>query len=198
MGMTRLILALLIGILLIGCSKNDTIEDKLLIDLPEKTDDIENTPSDTNNELPSDSSKEVDIERARPLELMVTSGDNTTGVRLDKYCWEKGEKKCNIEPDHPKELLEGLPPLKVKPGGIIDFDMNTMHPSIPFDARGLDNIEIIQYRKNEKSAYEVTGKNKTAYMTAPMEEGLYYYSVIVRWDGDTKGEAVYGFFASVR
>ena len=125
---------------------------------------------------------------------MVHAGDNTTEVKLDKYCWEKGDKKCNIEPDHPKELVNGISPLKVNQGGIITFNANLNNPSIPTYAQKLDNIEIVQYGKGEESTVEVTGKT----MTAPMEEGMYYYSVTVRWDGETKGEAVYSFSASVR
>ena len=57
-----------------------------------------------------------------------------------------------------------------------------------------EKIELIQIGKDEESTFEVTNKQ----FTAPKEKGVYYYSAILTWDGDLKGEAIYAFSLSVR
>jgi len=53
---------------------------------------------------------------------------------------------------------------------------------------------LIQIGKDSESTFEVINKQ----FTAPNEKGIYYYSAILTFDGDLKGEAIYAFSLSVR
>lgn len=169
MGKTKILFIILIGIFLVGCSKNDVIEEEPLVD----------------------SSQEI----GQPFDISVHDGDQTNNLKLDSFCWaeEEEDKTCSIEPRPPHELLQGATHLSVEKGANISLSLRTSDPSWLY-LLSPEKIDLVQIHKGEKSTFEVTSKQ----FFAPKEKGVYYYSAILTWDGDQKGEAIYAFSLSVR
>ncbi|WP_106494969.1 hypothetical protein [Lentibacillus sp. Marseille-P4043] len=94
--MRKLIIIAAVLILLCGISSEKVVEGKEISSLNE-----------TNNEtvtLPN---------------LNVYAGNvygNTTGTVLDNWCWKERKGNCSMGSTSPSELLNGIPPLKVKQG----------------------------------------------------------------------------------
>lgn len=173
MRKTKIILLILIGIFLVGCSKN------------------------VEEDLPKEPIEETSIEIGNPPNVYIVFDDHGTPVTLDKYCWdeEENDKTCSIEPTPPEELLRGQTHLSVAQGAELSFSLPAPYPSSSAtELLQPDKIELIQTKKDEKSTIEVTNKE----FTAPNEKGVYYYSAILTFDGDIKGEAIYAFSLSVR
>lgn len=126
----------------------------------------------------------------------VTTSSKAANVILDRLCWEKPNKKCDIE--HVKDfdgLFLGKTTMSVTPREEIFFSHSS--PSdVPKELWGLDNIQIdlVQNFKGEKSQVEHDGKS----FNAPEEPGRYYYSAKITWINDIKGEASYAFAVIVK
>ena len=164
MKKVKIILIILIGIFLVGCSENDIIEEVI--------------PEEPTEELLSSPDVSLHV------------GDLTINGTLDRYCWEEGGTTCSLEPTSPKERLKEERPLRVNPEVKVNIIIGTSDPLLfPIELLTPDNIELIQTNKDEKTTIEVENKQ----FTAPKEEGDYYYSAIFTWDGDQKGQAIYAF-----
>ena len=125
----------------------------------------------------------------------VCSGDQTVSGTMDKYCWEVEGKTCALEATPPEELLQGMTPISVDQGEKISFSLpHHIRLNSVTELLQPHKIELIQTKKDETSTFEVTNKE----FTAPNEKGVYYYSAILTFDGDIKGEAIYAFSLSVR
>jgi hypothetical protein len=167
----KIILLILTGIILIGCSK--TVEEN----------------------LPKEPPKVISNGIENPPIFRIVSGDHGTPGTLDKYCWEEEEKTCALEATPPKERLKGIHPIRLDQEEKITFSLSTSElNSATEQLIQPDKIELIQTKNDEESTFEV--KNKE--FTAPNEKGIYYYSAILTFDGDIKGEAIYAFSLSVR
>jgi len=166
----KIILAILIGILLVGCTKN--IEE----------------------DLPKEPLEETSKEIGNPPEVALISGTLGIPLTLDKYCWEEEGKTCALEATPPKELLQEKHPIRLDQGEKVTFSLSASNPNSLTEFLQPDKIELIQTKKDEISTFEVTNKE----FTAPNEKGIYYYSAILTFDGDIKGKAIYAFSLSVR
>ncbi|MDW0115304.1 hypothetical protein QT711_19320 [Sporosarcina saromensis] len=145
---------------------------------------------------PSEESLEESGYTGMPPTPGVTVNNDVASIRRDRSCWEKPDKKCNIvHVEDFSSLLSGTRTMRVTPGEEILFSLPT-NPGVPNELRGLDNIEIdlIQFFKGEESYVEHDGKS----FNAPQEPGKYYYSAVVKWIGDIKGEASYAFSILVK
>ena len=161
---------MILGIFLIGCSKN--VEE----DLPKKP--IE----------------ETSIEVGNPPEVIIGSVELGTQATLDKYCWEEKRKTCALEATPSKEILQGRRRIRLNQGEKVIFSLAASKPPSLTELLQPNKIELIQTKNDEEYTFEV--KNKE--FTAPNEKGIYYYSAILTFDGDIKGEAIYAFSLSVR
>ena len=85
--------------------------------------------------------------------------------------------------------------MSVTPAEEIRFSQAT-DPGMPNELVGLHDtqIELIQVYKGENSQVEHNGKS----FNAPEEPGRYYYSAIVKYTGDIKGEASFAFALIVK
>lgn len=166
-----LIAAILIGLLLGGCS-----EEKPVVEEPQL--------SEENRQA-----------LGKPPEFSVSISGNEFPAVWDKYCWEDDEKTCSLQPHPPEEVIKvynSTSNPKAKLGEEISFHLNTP-PESPLFKQPY-SIEIIQFYENEEINVEIIDKK----MLAPIEKGKSYYSAILRWDGDLKGEAIYAFSLMVR
>lgn len=167
-----IILSVLLGLTMAGCSDDKPVEEE--------------------SHLPLESN----LTMLKPPLLSVDAGGAGTHVELGKYCWEEEDKTCNIEPNNPQELLIGLTSMTVEPGQQISFGFGFIEtdPPYPRQLLEIDKIKLVQFYKSEESEVEVIGRN----FTAPQEKGRYYYLAKLRWDGEISGEANYAFTYSVQ
>ena len=173
MGKTKIISLILISIFLVGCTKN------------------------VEEDLPKEPPMKISNEIGNPPNIFIVFDDHGTPVTLDKYCWneEENDKTCSIEPTPPEELLRGETHLSVAQGAELSFSFPAPYPSSSAtEPLQPDKIELIQTKKDETSTFEV----KNDEFKAPNEKGVYYYSTILTFYEDIKGEAIYAFSLSVR
>lgn len=159
-----------ISLLLVACSPNDKGEAKL-------PGDTEQTPSS---------------DLGRPPDIRVGSKTDVTATVRDKYCWENTEKDCSLQPHNPEELVSGNSAMVVHPGDEISIGMVVSDSTTPRELWSIDELEIIQHFKGEESKVDAINTNDHSFQ-APQEAGRYYFSAILRWNGDIKGEAIYAF-----
>ena len=170
MRKSKILISILIGIFLVGCTENEVVKEEPVVDPPQ--------------------------EIGKPFDFYVLD-ENSTGYDaiLDTFCWEEEEvdKTCSLEPTPPNELLKRETHISLTRESKVSFSF----PASDSDRIYLTNpekIELIQIGKDGESTFEVIDKQ----FTAPKEKGVYYYSAILTWDGDLKGEAIYAFSLSVR
>lgn len=118
----------------------------------------------------------------KPPKVMIQAGNDNYELAIGSYCWED---TCADVAGSVEQLLETerKKPIKVKPGQTISFIMkNGPKPN---------KMSVTQENDNQGSAVEI----KDNQISAPMEEGIYYYIYDVRWaDGD---DAFYPFALEV-
>ncbi|MCT2536157.1 hypothetical protein NC661_17115 [Aquibacillus koreensis] len=136
----------------------------------------------------SDSNKETDGEK--PPQAMVDIGDQSYETTLGSYCWKSNDQSTCVDMAGPKELLKGKEPIKVKSGENITFVMN--YEPQP------NEFHVLQI--SESSEVEVNVEDNR--FSAPLEEGVFYYSYGVWWMDEqeervSNGDAVYNFALKV-
>ena len=145
--------------------------------------------------LPTKETKQTESEEEvtiRP-EISILINEDTTTLPLgvwslrDRYCWENADKQCSLEPTPLKELLEHERTTKVEPGDILTFKFRAPNDDLHFPKP--DSFIIYIDEDGELKEEEIVGNQ----LQVPMQEGRYYMAVKMIWDGDVKGEAIYGF-----
>ncbi|WP_096270781.1 hypothetical protein [Paucisalibacillus globulus] len=173
---------ILLVLLLVGCAENPA-----LIGLKE-----EEVPQSTNTKEGETETKENNAV-SKPPSVQVHSGDKSTYVALDVWCW-KEESLCSLEPNPLEEQLYGMQPLLVEPDEVINISISTDEPDVPDHIFYPDIIDLTQVRLGEEKEVEINNRQ----ILAPMETGRYYYSLKLQWDGELVGQAYYVFSISVR
>ena len=97
MGNLKIILAIILGIFLVGCSKS------------------------VEEDLPKEPIEETSIEFGNPPEFAIVSGNHGTSGTLDKYCWEVNGKTCALEATPPNERLQGIHPIRLNQEEKVNF-----------------------------------------------------------------------------
>ncbi|RDW16437.1 hypothetical protein CWR48_16870 [Oceanobacillus arenosus] len=100
---------------------------------------------------------------------MVEVGNKSYEAPLGSYCWGKNGQSTCVDTVGPKELLKGKEPIKVKPGEKIILEMN--------DEPQPNQVQVLQISENDE--VEVSVKDNR--FSAPLQEGVYYYSYGVWW-----------------
>ncbi|MDW0114943.1 hypothetical protein QT711_17320 [Sporosarcina saromensis] len=164
-------------LLLFGCSPNDEGEAKL-------PGDTEQTLSET-LERP-----EIFVGIKDPEE----EGGVTYAIR-DKSCWEEEGMECNnLQPHDPEELVKGYPTMIVHQEDEISISKLNSDFNTPDAIWDIDELEIIQHFKGEETTVETVDENNGRHtFKAPQEPGRYFFSAILRWNGEIKGEAIFAF-----
>ncbi|MDN4606233.1 hypothetical protein [Sporosarcina highlanderae] len=130
------------------------------------------------------------------LHIGVDAG--VTMAIIDKYCWEVEGKTCSIVPDKPHDLLLGKFSLTVPKGQEISFRIGARS----FEELVLNDMESVtmtQFFKSEESEVEVPeDEDGSRSFIAPNEPGRYFYSGLIRWDSEVKGEASFAFSIVVK
>lgn len=135
---------------------------------------------------------EVKSQQVSPPGIGINKGDSTTAVILDTHCWEEN---CSLTPDPPDELLLGETPLHVKPGDELELSVSTSETPVS-DEIYSPAINIVQVSPRGEKETDVNFEDR--YLTAPTEEGKYYYNITTEWDGELIGKAIYAFAILVR
>ncbi|WP_339252333.1 hypothetical protein NSQ43_01135 [Sporosarcina sp. FSL W8-0480] len=131
-------------------------------------------------------------------DLQVGIDSGVTMAIIDKYCWEDENKTCNIEPDKPHDLLLGAFSLTVPAGEEIRFRINAKSFE-ELVLKDMDSVTMTQFFKSEESQIEVpVGEDGNRSFIAPNEKGRYFYSGLIRWDSEVKGEASFAFSIIVK
>lgn len=163
-----IVLVFLICAVLFGCSNEET--DKKVTPGPEHT------------------NKEMKLP-----DIQITDGNLSTMVFKDVWCL-KVENLCSLTPNPPQEVVDSsMQPLRVQPGDVFDISISTNGIPESNHIYSPDIIELTQFKSDEEKVVEVTNHQATA----PTEEGLYYYSLKLQWDGDYVGQAYYAFSVRV-
>ncbi|WP_010094065.1 hypothetical protein [Ornithinibacillus scapharcae] len=162
-------IVLLVFAVLVGCSNEET----------------------SKKEVPE--SKNSNQEIRLPM-IDIIAGDIAGPVYKDVWCL-KEESLCSLTPNPPQEVVSSNPPpLRVRPGDVFQISITT--DSIP-ESKEIytpDISELKLWKGNEELTVEATDYQ----ITAPMEEGLYYYSMKLQWDGYYTGQAYYAFSLRVQ
>lgn len=166
-----------LSLLLFGCSPNDIGEAKL--------------PGDTEQTLSETLERPeifVGINGAKE------EGGVTYAIR-DKSCWEEEGKECNnLQPHDPEELVKGYPTMIVQQEDELVITKLNSSFNTPDAIWDIDELEIIQHFKGEETTVQTVDENNGSHtFKAPQEPGRYYFSAILRWNGEIKGEAIFAF-----
>lgn len=95
-------------------------------------------------------------------------------TKLASYCWNsKNVGRC-VDAIGPVEMLEGKSPISVAPGEPIRFVMDYEPPPNQF--------HVNQFHDNELTAIEYEDWQ----FSAPVREGIYYYSIGVWWKDEER------------
>lgn len=129
-------------------------------------------------------------------DFRVFTTNESAMVVLVNNCWEKVEETCHLEHQPPQEHLRGIKKLFVEPGQKVNLTLSTSNPSLPKELWSMDFVEtdLVQFYEDEESNVETDIRS----FLAPQEPGKYYYSIILKWTGDIKGEANYAFSLVVK
>lgn len=124
---------------------------------------------------------------ANPPKVYIKIGNEKYETKLGTYCW----KGTCIDTFGPVEMLKGKEPISVKPGEMITFIM---------DYEPKPNEIHVTQTQNEIETIVPINENR---VTAPLVEGVYYYSYGVWWmDEEEKnlshGDAFYAFVIEVK
>lgn len=161
------------SLLLVACSPNDKGEAK----------------------PPSNPGQTLSEELGRPeIRVGIEGKEEVTRAVRDKSCWEEEGKECNLQPHDPEELVKGNPTIIVHQEDKISINKINSDINTPDAIWNIDELEIIQHFKGEETKVE-TIDTENGYHTfkAPQEPGRYYFSAILRWNGEIKGEAIFAF-----
>ena len=125
-----------------------------------------------------------------PPEAVVKVGNKSYETTLGSYCWDGNGQSICVDTAGPKELLKGREPIKVKSGKKINFVMN-------YEPKP-NEFHVLQI--SESDEVEVIVKDNS--FTAPLHEGIYYYSYGVWWmdeqeENVSNGDAFYNFVIEV-
>ena len=126
----------------------------------------------------------------KPPDVIIETGKESYHTTLGTYCWHGNGKGVCVDTAGPVELLEGKPPIIVKPGELITFGME------------------YEPKPNEIHLSQITGETEVevevenSQFTAPEEKGIYYYSYGVGWmdekqENVSNGDAFYAFVLEV-
>ncbi len=134
----------------------------------------------------------VGSQQVSPPYIDISAGASSTAAMRDTNCWEEN---CSLTPDPPDELLLGETPLRVKPGEKVEFTFSTSEATAP-DEIYTPTVSIVQIDTSGEEETDVNVENSS--MTAPTEEGKYYYNITTEWNGELIGKAIYAFAILVR
>lgn len=126
-----------------------------------------------------------------PIFYIVNSKEEGYNPYLITNCWDADEKECQLTPQKPHDYLLGTPTMSVKSKESVIFTLAANSTSFPEELRSIDkvDIELIQYFKGEETNVEVERNS----FTPPDVPGRYFYSIVLKWTGEIKGEANYAF-----
>ncbi|MFD2629451.1 hypothetical protein [Oceanobacillus kapialis] len=151
-----------------------------------------NEEAESTKEKAPSPSTEVGSQQVTPPSIGINKGESTTVVILDTHCWEEN---CSLTPNPPDELLLGETPLRVKPEDELELSVSTSEVPISDEIYSPD-FNIVQVSASGEKETDVNFETK--YLTAPTEEGKYYYNITTEWDGELTGKAIYAFAILVR
>ena len=116
------------------------------------------------------------LDGEKPPEVMVKVGNDTYQTILGTYCWG-GD--C-VDTAGPEEILKDEEPIRVKPGEKIKLVMEYKPKPTTF--------QVFTYHESQHSGVDVSDYA----ITAPNQEGIFYYSCDARWEDKNKKNVIHG------
>lgn len=126
----------------------------------------------------------------KPPDVLLEIRGETYETVLGSHCWGNDNQMECVDTTGPPELVEGEQPIKVQPGESITFLMD-------YDPKP---NEVFVTQIDDCGDKDISISNNR--VSAPKEEGIYYYAYSVWWKDEKEpnlshGDAMYAFAIEV-